>query len=413
MKRTLLYALGLVALGGLETARAQDMPAAKVDMVISADAKTESAPVVSAAPAASTVVASPVGSPVILQTNGSCSGPGCSGPGCISQACGDCNSGCNSCCNDCCESRGGIYAAIGFYYIRPHWEQNVAFFADSNTITNVGGVVTQTRNSVAPQFDYGYDFAPRVILGYVNDSGFGGRISWWRFDQSANAALVQGPSTATTFTSVSLPGQFFNSNVLGAGQTFAYGISNDVSFDVWDLEASQQFLDNDCWQLTGAAGIRYVHLNQNYNGTVVQTGLPAGAAYNYAVHSSNTFNGAGPTVFLEGTRRLGNGGLSLYGNGRVGVLFGDAYQNQYILENGGFLADVNQVADLNSRHDLVPFFEGEVGVQFQGQGGGNMTPFGRLGLVGQSWWGTGSATSVGADSNFGFLGLNVLAGVTY
>lgn len=389
MRRNLVASLGALALGWLSG------PGQAQDKVTPEAVKT--------APA---VVAAPAGAPAVLSN--SCGPNGC-GSGCVSQSCG-------TCFEDCCEKRGGIYAAIGVYYIRPYWEDNASLFVSTTTVNNVGGVQTTTTTSGLQQFGYDYEFSPRVSVGYANDSGFGGRLSWWRYDQSAaNVNLVQNPTNgAQTF--VGLPNAGFDSNNLLAGQTNVFDISNDLTIDVWDLEVTQVLVDNDCWKLTGAAGVRYIHLSQDYNAVVNKTGLPAGLIETYAEHDSNNFNGAGPTLFLEGSRTVGNRGLSVYGNGRAGVLFGQSRQNQFTLQQVGdpaVILNVTETANLNSTQDLIPFLEVEAGVQFQGQGRGNFTPFGRLGVVGQTYWGAGNATSFGADTNLGFFGLTATAGVTY
>jgi Legionella pneumophila major outer membrane protein precursor len=308
----------------------------------------------------------------------------------------------------------GFYVGVGFYLMRPHFPSNSAFTAAASTVTPVFGATTNS-SSQNTDFSYPAHLAPRIFVGYTSDCGLGVRIGWWQYNQSSSAAAQLVPTSPGTPLFLSGFGLGTISNAaLAPGQKDTYAFGNNVFIDVWDFDVTQRLISANQWDVTGGAGIRYTFLSQSTDAAHVVTGLPAGSAINGAVHTRSFFNVAGPDVLLEGRRHLGNGGFALYGNARGGVLFGTSRTATSASATaipapffGVPTTTINSVTDHNN--NLMPFMEAELGVEWMGGGSGRFQPFGKLGIVGQSWF--------GADNNpagyFGMLGLSFSAGVNY
>ena len=164
------------------------------------------------------------------------------------------------------------------------------------------------------------------------------------------------------------------------------------------------------WWLLLGGGVRYAHLDQVYSSNITDNN----GNTNLAVARHN-FNGAGPTFSLQGRHTLGLPCLAAYGILHGSVLFGGA-GNDY----QGSASATNQNQSFSSHQiGVLPIGELEVGAELS-------YPFHHArfflqsGFVGQVWWGGGSASNfdtinnaTSANSNFGFVGLALRAGVAY
>lgn len=149
-------------------------------------------------------------------------------------------------------------------------------------------------------FDDSLQFSLRLITGYEDDcTGFGGRVRWFTFDNDLGYdGLWNG----------------------GAGTVALQG---DVNLDVDDIdvEATQRFKAcGGCWSLLGSGGIRWGRVAMTNETVPFFEDVPA--SVNSAT-AGTTFEGAGPTVSLEGVRPFGQTGFSLFANGRTSILCGD------------------------------------------------------------------------------------------
>ncbi len=329
------------------------------------------------------------------------------------QACGP--HGCDWGCDD--HGRGGTFlAGGGIYYIQPNFETNPAYGVSKTT------GITSTFRQV--DFTYGLDVAPLAWIGYLSDCGFGGRVRWFQYDQGSSINV--SPQTGETITPAdplgiggSLPSGLPSFSKTTDKLTFESGLA----VNVWDFELMQHIACGQ-WDLLLAGGLRYAHVAQNFvaatNATVFG---PLEAKVRPEIRSGHNFNGAGPTVALDARRFLGHGGLALYANSRLSILFGSGEEiAQGFLFNPTTGALVAQAINSREQSDILPIGELEVGVEFGRDLDDNGSrAFVQLGLVGQVYWGGGNAANVesiftqGADgtNNFGFVGLVLRAGLTY
>jgi hypothetical protein len=122
-------------------------------------------------------------------------------------------------------------------------------------------------------------------------------------------------------------------------------------------------------------------------------------------------------VTIEARRLLGDTGLALYGTTQASALFGRSkvQASSSLIETGVDMGlpvsqSCSDSASTGPRFCVMPVLELEVGAEYTHNWNG-LTSFVRAGLVGQVWFGAGTATTDGG--NLGFLGLSLLAGAIF
>lgn len=330
------------------------------------------------------------------------------------------NACCPVSCDPCCTQGGGVLAGAGMYIIQPYFNNNMAFGLqtttgrvqpDPNVPAAVPGARTNTRVEIAQHMEV----APQLWLGYLTDSGFGGRIRWWYFRQGTQQAATG------TVTDVDKMGNPVNGTVIASGTPLGMGLINGVlgtntmvatsklQLQVWDFDTLYH-LPGCKWDLLFAGGLRLASLDQTYNAYTAGQSLL----------SSNVFSGIGPTLGLEARRKVGCSGFNLYGAARGSILFGGA--NQLVAVLG-----IPEAQAAQEHRDIgMPVAEGELGLEY-GRNMGGSRLFGQIAIVGQEWFGAGGAsrsttsslpgasfgTSHAVDSDLAFFGLLLRAGVNY
>jgi hypothetical protein len=308
--------------------------------------------------------------------------------------------GCDSC-QPSCGGGGGLQAGIGFYYIKPHFETNPAYTVSREAQDGT----LQIRQS---DFDYDYEFAPIIWVGFSNCDGLGVRARYWWYDN--NASTLLGNDGTVGIDSAAPLGLQNLSTTNGDVLLFA----TDLQIKVWDLEVTQAAKVWG-WDLLLAGGLRYAHISQSY----VHVELPTvGDTLVDAISSGHNFKGIGPTVAAELRRDLGIG-LTLYGAARASILFGTGEQNSTQV--------VNNTPDTfvsTSRDDVMPITELEIGAEFSREMGGSRL-FVQAALVSQVWYGAGNAANnemipllvdpevSDNSSNLGLFGFRIAVGVNY
>lgn len=335
----------------------------------------------------------------------------------------------SACCDSCCEcGHYGLVGGAGIYLVQPYFQNNHAF-----TVANGLSIVTtgfgEFNASDKTDIRHHVDVAPELWIGYIGENGLGGRLRWWYFrqgtDQSIAAPNANGNPDQTIFIASAAPLglQVFAENV---GQDALLSVTSKLQVQVYDLEALQSYQTAN-WDLLFAGGLRLAHLNQHYNAFANGGGVAVfgeGIVHSESLVSSHSFHGVGPEVAIEGRRYLGGTGLALYGSLRGALLFGSAKQTASLLVTYTSEPDENILAT-DHRDRVLPVAEVEVGVE-AGRRVGNSRVFGQIALVGQEWWGAGSASrdysttffgvpfgSASGDSDFGFFGAAFRLGVNY
>lgn len=163
---------------------------------------------------------------------------------------------------------GGVFFAAEASFLRPYLS------GANSSATSTGG----------KWLDPTYGTATRLILGYENDQGFGLRAQYFALDHGIDLASRFG------------------------------GGSLGLKMDVVDAEATFRSQLRH-WDLGVSGGVRYGYLGYTGDGVVIAPG-------------QLTFEGIGVTTAIDGRRRIGNSGFSLFGNVRGSMLIGELHNGQ-------------------------------------------------------------------------------------
>lgn len=301
----------------------------------------------------------------------------------------------------------GLTVGAGALLLQPRWSNNPAYT-----------LVTQDANGVFSttfqDFSYDVSVSPFFWVGWESCNGLGAKARYWHFDQSSNPLNVNVPAGGTLFAAIPLGVAPAQPNVDGPADV---SFSSNLRLEVIDVVGTYA-LRGECWTLNLSGGARYADIDQAYN---VSAQVPLFAA---AINSSHRFQGVGPTVAFDARRKLGDSGLSLYGNSQGALLFGSQQAQAAVSLNGQVVGQANQDQD-----DLLPVLEFEAGVEYR-RCFGRFQAFAQVGAVGQIWFAVGNAANSGTlpaiigpnaqgvpnlddNANLGFIGLAVKAGITF
>jgi hypothetical protein len=182
----------------------------------------------------------------------------------------------------------GMYAGVDLLFLSPKISDqgvaNIFYYGDLPTLNRVGGTL-----------DSDLQFAQRVWLGYEGDQGGGVRLRWFTFDNDLNYV-----------------GQAEN------GSVFPLAGTANLDVDALDVELTQCG-DFGTWQWLASGGVRYGRASLRENDINFET-TPD---FVWAGRTGYEFEGAGPTVNVEGHRPILADGVSIFGRGRTALLYGD------------------------------------------------------------------------------------------
>jgi hypothetical protein len=297
-------------------------------------------------------------------------------------------SGDSACCpeNEEC-GRWHPYAEVGFYILKPHWKNDPAFTAFRTVFTPGVGTSVTTHST---DFSDSTQFVPKISLGAAGPNGIGVRTSWWGFATGGHADFTV-PADDNTFAISATPAGAFVESIFGPGSVLA--ASSRLRMDVWDLEVTKEW-EGSSGSLLVSGGLRYAHIAQNYDATVI---VPADPAENESLTSGHSFNGIGPTLALEGRLALGRG-FFVYALTRGSFLYGTTEQNAHS-NNPFFFEEGGQLNGFVSSHAVIPELELELGAGWQ-RNVGRMQFFVEAGLVGQEWFDVGNSSRSSGNSVF-------------
>jgi hypothetical protein len=290
---------------------------------------------------------------------------------------------------------------VSTYVLKPHWSNNNTAFLTTNGMAN-GRVAVEATN-----FSYGFSASPGFWFGYVNRFGNGIRTNFFSFNQSTSAMGSVGIGQAMID-----PFAFGSSNygvfTIVPGTTLWSQSALQVT--TWDIEAIKR-VNTMNWNWTAAAGVRYMYLNQSYGAQIDPSMFAVNGAS--SIFTRHFFNGAGPTLAMNGRRPIADTPLGIFGGGRGSLLFGNSEQR--------FTQTFN-AAGQNSFHSadwgVIPVGELEFGVDFR-RPLGAMTLVIENALLGQVWLDAGTSSNTAAlagnftSASMGLYGLRSSIGLTY
>jgi hypothetical protein len=319
--------------------------------------------------------------------------------------------------------KGGLVAGATEYYLKPYFQDNVAF--------NVTRGIGTTASSVTAQaFDWGVKSSAAFWVGYELESGLGVRGRYFNLSGSSRNLTTSLDLTqaATGFIAppaalLRLPGAAFGSPGifltagLGADQL---GFDSDLHIEAYDVEATYEMCHENL-SVVYAAGGRYLHTTQNYRATLTNsnptdpiTGL-TGSEVQTLTYFHN-FEGGGPTMALSATWQVGKTGLAIFGSARGSLLVGTTNEALTLTQSVVDPARVvggnqnNVPRSIGSADRVMPVLELEAGLEF-GMRIWIFRPFLRAAVVNQTYFDIGNASST--RGSLGLFGAQVSLGTNY
>lgn len=260
--------------------------------------------------------------------------------------------------------RPGLYAGFETVIARPFFGSNVALIPDN-----------------APrQFDFNYQFSPRVVLGLCGQGGGGLRARYWQFDHEGQTITGSDSFDAE------------------------YHLHESLLVETADLELTQLFI-GERFVANGFLGLRYAGVNQDFG----QTRTPVSGSSDTSWFSQQ-FTGLGPSCGVDVARRLGPH-LAAYGTLRGALLFGNALR--LTGTTLGFEAEERQ-------ETVLPNAEFQTGLEWRSTLRRGARLFLRAGIEAQVWTGidnmSGFSDFYGAvveQGTLGFFGFTSAVGLRF
>jgi hypothetical protein len=296
--------------------------------------------------------------------------------GCQSSDC------CTSCCRSTCCECPGIIAGFDAILYAPHFSNAISY--------QYREIVSPTTVVTSYGYPTDYEFAPRFWLGYQGPS-MGVRARYMQYDEE----LMAGTMTAADAT-ITL---FFDSLSATNGQTLAFETS--MLLHVLDLDITKDF-EVSCAQLTAGAGLRYGKLRYDYAGTV-----SSDTVLQFTSSGCNSFEGVGPTAFVDFKAPVHRSCLSVVGGLRGSILFGTGDDVEDVQR---VIAPVAQSVTIENSDRSTGVLDASIGLQYDRDLGGDVDAFVRCAWEGQLWMDVGSPVQSSGD--MALEGFSACFGVT-
>jgi major outer membrane protein len=317
------------------------------------------------------------------------------------------------------DGRNGVCFGVSAYFLAPFYTNNTAFVATGGLVNGLPNVTQNTSN-----FTWDYTTSPAFWISYRFAGGFKVRARMFYFNQHANTqrlTLTSADATAETIapspdlptapnTLFGAPGILSQSGFGADMLTF----TSNLKLWTYDLDACVYERSSRTSTLEVTAGGRYVDITQGYQAQLVNSF--GNAAELNTLDFKRRFIGAGPTVAVTGTRRVGWAGFSFYGTARGSLLVGQSRRSFLTTENldpGTVILVTPIAATFNSNsggNATLPIMDLEGGIEYK-QPYTYATGFIRFGVVDQTYFGIGNASST--NGNMSLFGGRFSLGVNY
>lgn len=198
-------------------------------------------------------------------------------------------------------------------------DADVAYAQQTNGIGGAGTVPFGRVGSLGPHHEPGF----RAIATKAFSACSSLVLSYSFFESDSVDALTLSPLGGTIGSLVQHP---------GAGITASAGPVNaayDVDFQLADFAYRSLWKGTDTYAINWSVGGRYGSLTQDFRSIGDYAGAQAGQI---ETRSNIDFDGGGLTVGIDGERRFGQSGWSMYSKGTVGTLSG-RFHADYLLNN--------------------------------------------------------------------------------
>ena len=203
------------------------------------------------------------------------------------------------------QAEEGLYGSVDLLFLSPKLNAvgfNNIFYVESPAASQ----------SLDGSADSELEFSQRVIVGYEGDQGGGFQVRWFTLN---NDAGYTGTGVDTINGNLPVVGLLnFDVDAIDAELT------QRGKFRVWD------------WLATAGAHYARVDIHNSANGAFDWSGF--GDAIWFAL-AGMEFEGAGPTVSVQGSREVIWEGFEFFGSARTALLYGDIELDSIYRAGGG------------------------------------------------------------------------------
>ena len=279
---------------------------------------------------------------------------------------------------------GRYFASAEWQILKPYFHNNTAFVSSS------------TASATSQAFNWGYNDAPVLKMGFESKKGPGAEIEYWQYDH--NSKLANATSDGVTSVTSTLP----HDGAAGFGILSATNTGESIqathAIEVHSLGVSFfKEVKMTISRLAGSFGFRYVSVAQQgaaslLNGAQTEIG---------SLQHTTDLRVAGPRTKVEYYRPIGHTKLEALGIMGTSLLFGNRDQFVENTTSGDFFR--------TNADEFVAVFDIQTGVQYVHAFAENRSVFARLSYISQSWVGGGTAASI--DDSFGFRGVGFTVGL--
>ena len=283
---------------------------------------------------------------------------------------------------------GRYFGSVGIEYLEGAFQNNSA-------ITEFNSTLDQATFVRSESFDFDFETAPRLRLGFESKLGPGVELDYFQYDQNSDVTsftsngLNSGQLSSGSFG----PSRLTTLEAVNAGETLAATAGIDLETVSVSFFKEIKFPIS---RLNGMFGFQYASIFQTLEGRLTD----AGGNVIGSLRSTSDLRAYGPKFRLEYYRPIGHTKLEFITKVGGGVLFGN--RDQFISNTGA--PAVNRFS--SNELALTGDFYG--GVQYKQNTAENRAYFVRLGITHQTWIGGG--TAVDAQETFGLRGLAFEAG---
>ena len=284
---------------------------------------------------------------------------------------------------------GRYFGSASTLFLQPGFQNNSA-------ITQFNSSAAAASFASSASFDFDYETAPRLRLGFESKFGPGVELDYFQFDQGSNVSSFtsNGRNSGQLSTGLFGPSDLTTLEAVNAGETLSAIHSIDVeTFSIMFFKEIKFPIS----RLNGMFGFQYASIFQTLEGELTN----AGGAVIGTLRSTSDLRAYGPKFKFEYYRPIGHTNLEFVTAFGGGLLFGERDQ---IVSNTGAPAVNRFGAD-----EFVVLGDFYGGVQWKKLTAENRAYYVRLGVTHQSWIGGGTAVS--AQDNFGLRGFSFEVGL--
>ncbi len=263
---------------------------------------------------------------------------------CACKTCDCCPCDCRPGCDPIGMHRTGAWA--GFLYLHAG-DVDMAHAIQQNGAGGAGTVPDGEVGTVAPEYEPAFAVGVNEALSDTSSVW----VSYTHFESRAADAIAAPPGVGGTVNSLVLhPG------TINAGSTSSLvNARYDIDFNMLDLNFSRLIGSSDRHAINYHAGVRYGMLKQEFG----QRGVFAPPTGDLNTTSLVDFEGVGPRIGIDGRGRLGDGGLSIYGNSFLTFFVGE-FDSIYQQDN--LTTSTRQAFSDWDDNRMVPQLESELGI---------------------------------------------------